>query len=120
MGYSTDYKIDVGPFETEEDAEFFEFKFGKLVNYETEAEIGLSTGDKHTDKYYLKLRVTDARWYEWRTDLNELSVNFPNVTIDVMGEGEESGDIWKSRFRNGEDEFVEAIMTFPDFKILTD
>lgn len=119
MGYATDYKLEAGPFDNEEAAEFFEFKLRKDVSESFETEIGLSCGTKHTGSYYLKMRASDAYWYGYATDLKTLSEKFPSITIDVVGEGEESGDIWKARFRNGEYEQVDAIVAFPDFEKLT-
>ena len=120
MGYSTQYSIDAGPFESAEAAEFFEFKMSKEVDEAFEVDIQQSHGTKHTGKYYVKLETEDTKWYEWKQDLTKMSTLFPDVTIDVEGTGEESGDIWKARFRNGESEKVEAEFRFPPFAKLID
>lgn len=117
MGYVTDYKGEAGPFDTEEAAEFFEFKLGKQVNgYHFDVSIGASMHDGYT----VNFEVNDVKWYEWRNDLSELSRSFPNITVDLEGRGEEPGDLWKARFRNGDSEVVDAVFTFPDFTELTD
>jgi len=118
MRYSTDYKVDAGPFENEDAAEFFEFKAKKAIDEAIEVDIGLIHGSKHTGRYFVKFEVNDAKWYDWEKDLRGLSTAFPDVTIDAVGHGEETGDIWKARIRNGESEIVEAVMSFPDFKVL--
>ena len=118
MGYSTDYKVDAGPFENEDAAEFFEFKAKKAIDEAIEVDIGLSHGSKHTGRYFVKFEVNDAKWYDWEKDLRGLSTAFPDVTIDAVGHGEETGDIWKARIRNDQSEVVEAVMSFPDFKEL--
>jgi len=120
MGYSTQYNIDAGPFESAEAAEFFEFKVSKEIDEAFEVDIQQSHGYKHTGKYYVDLKSEDTKWYEWRADLTKVSTLFPDVTIDVEGKGEETGDIWKARFRNGDCEVVDAEFMFPPFRILVD
>lgn len=117
MGYSTDYKGEAGPFNSEEDAEFFEFKLGKQVDG---YEFTVNIGSPDQDRYYVNFEVNDVKWYTYTEDLEAVSKKFPDITIDVEGHGEETGDIWKARFRNGRSEQVDAIMTFPDFTELTD
>ena len=109
MGYVTRYEIEATGFKEETEAEFFLFKLTRVVNYEF-------TGS--TTSTRLTIETDEIKWYEWQTDLKELSVHFPHVTIDVEGYGEENGDIWRARVRNGEAEVVKAVLTFPDFKQL--
>lgn len=116
MGYMTDYEVEAGPFETEEAAEFFEFKAQKTIGYS----IDVSISPSMNGRYFVTFELNDAKWYNWGNDLEALSRAFPNITIDVEGDGEETGDQWKARFRNGSYEKVEAIVTFPDFTTLTD
>lgn len=113
MGYMTDFSVEAGPFKTEEDAEFFEFKALKTIGYRFEASVSMGLGN-HT----VSFELDDCKWYSWDADLKKLSMTFPSITIDVEGVGEEQGDHWRARFRNGEDERVEAIITFPDFEKL--
>jgi len=109
MGYVTRYEIEATGFKEEVEAEFFLFKLNRAVNYTFS---GTTTSSRVT------IETDEIKWYEWQTDLKELSVHFPHVTIDAEGYGEENGDIWKARVRNGEAEVVEAMLTFPDFKKL--
>lgn len=50
----------------------------------------------------------------------KLSKKFPGVIIEVDGSGEEDGDMWSCRFRDGEMEEVQARIEWPPFgKILS-
>lgn len=40
---------------------------------------------------------------------------YKDVLFILDGEGEESGDIWKSYYKNGKTYRVEAEFTFPEF-----
>lgn len=40
-------------------------------------------------------------WYDHRKHLNAVSIEFPQVEIHLRGEGEEQGDVWEKKFRNG-------------------
>lgn len=112
MGYYTTYKVTITDIKDADDFEWFEFKFKKTIPY---------LGD---DLKYDEINKTvyaafyDVKWYDCEEKLKELSTLFPNITIDVNGEGEESGDIWKMRVRNGKSERVNAVLSFPDFKEL--
>jgi hypothetical protein len=44
-----------------------------------------------------------------------LSNKFPNATFIVTGIGEEYGDYWKARIKNGKVDKVKAKIVFPDF-----
>lgn len=114
MGYNTDYTIEAGPFDDEVQAEFFEFKMEKQSGYSIDSNVSVDG----SGKYRLHATLSDVKWYSWNADMTELSRDFPYVTIDVEGDGEESGDQWKARFFNGDCEKVEAIVTFPEFQRL--
>lgn len=61
----------------------------------------------------------------WNKDdikfLKTLSRDFPGVIIEVSGRGDEDGDAWMRRFRDGKMEEIRMDEVWPDFKeILTD
>jgi hypothetical protein len=58
----------------------------------------------------------EGKWYVWEKESVALTRNYPRILIKIYGEGEESGDIWKARIRNGECERVEAKIVFDEFK----
>lgn len=61
----------------------------------------------------------EGHWYDSDKDLAAISARHPGVLIEVSGDGEESGDLWASRYRDGKSETV-RFEGLPDFKeILT-
>lgn len=43
-----------------------------------------------------------CKWYSYRDDCLYYSLHYPNHLIIVQGTGEESGDMWKKAFMNGQ------------------
>lgn len=56
-----------------------------------------------------------AKWYDWADHLKEVSLLFPDDLIEISGEGEESGDIWRAYFKNGKSVQIHAELTHPNF-----
>lgn len=115
MGYYSDFKLTAQGFDNEEHAEFFEFKLVKLSSY-TGWSLRHTIGTEGWMVYGL---LGEAKWYNAEEHLLQLSKAFPRVTIDLKVEGEERGDIWKLRARDGKHERVSAKVVFEDFKDLT-
>lgn len=44
----------------------------------------------------------DGTWYEWKEDMVKLSALFPEHTLDLQGNGDETGDVWWAQFKGGE------------------
>ncbi len=57
----------------------------------------------------------EGKWYKWQEHCLEVSKDFPNLVINVEGDGEEQGDQWKAYFKNGKVQVCKAIVTFEDF-----
>jgi hypothetical protein len=55
------------------------------------------------------------KWYDHEKDIINLSKKFPNVLIELDGEGEETGDIWKLYAKGGKTQRVKAELKFADF-----
>ncbi len=72
------------------------------------------TDDRTTLYFYY-----DGKWYDWQEDCIRLSKAYPKILIEIEAEGEEYGDIWKARIRNGVCERVNAKIIYDEFKIIT-
>lgn len=63
---------------------------------------------------------TYEKWYDWKEDCIRVSLQYPKILIEIDAKGEESGDMWKARVRNGVCERIEAKIVFDDFKLIVD
>lgn len=60
---------------------------------------------------------TEVKWYNEEADMIEFSKRFPAATFTVEGHGEEEGDIWRHRYRNGNVMYQHAIIVWTDWEI---
>ena len=56
-----------------------------------------------------------CKWSDYRSEMIELSKSCPNIRLTLYGEGEESGDIWKEHYLNGQYQRIKAKIIFDDF-----
>lgn len=54
------------------------------------------------------------KWYGHDEDMKALSLEYPNVMFVLTGAGEESGDFWRSFYKNGVWQTVTGEVTYPD------
>lgn len=45
--------------------------------------------------------VDSCTWYDHDKDMIEYSKKYPNVVFCLSGEGQDTGDLWKSYYKNG-------------------
>ena len=57
------------------------------------------------------------KWYDHYDEMIILSKEFPSLYFELDGEGEDSGDLWREYFHNGEGMHSDAQITFdvPDW-----
>ena len=94
------------------------------MGYYTKFELSIISGNDHITDYeqeiidstdYSELFEDSIKWYDCEKDMIAYSKNHPNVTFCIDGEGEESGDIWKSYFKDGKVFTTKAELVFEDF-----
>ena len=56
-----------------------------------------------------------CKWYDWESDLREISETLIGCCFKVHGEGEENGDIWDAYFFNGNCKVYKAQIMIPPF-----
>lgn len=98
MGYYTQYNLTIAKANGRVELERIDEDLRTISGYNDFAI------DAHTDT---------IKWYDHDKDMIELSKKHPNILFQLDGEGEESGDIWRSYYCNGEVEFAKAVLTFP-------
>ena len=108
MGYYTDYHVEIKNIRNQHEADSIEFLYNEDM-------IGYKKGDYPNLCFY----ASNLKWYDWQKDFEEFSkIYYPHVVFDIVGDGEEKGDIWKARVINGQTEFVKAKIVFEDFVAL--
>lgn len=98
MGYYTQFQVTWDKHENETIDRAIEKKFNKITGIDEEL-FGcdydvLDTGNEYTVTF-------NAKWYDWKKDMNELSRAYPDMIFRVSGDGEESEDLWKSIWKDG-------------------
>lgn len=98
---------------------------GYYTEYEIESDLSANTIAEELKnisgyKYYTSesddLIWTDSiKWYDWETDMITLSHRYPNTTFIVTRIGEENGDYWKARIKNGKVDKVRGEIVYPPF-----
>lgn len=83
MGYYTRYTLTTTPDIL--DNIDFSYYFDDVTNYSLSNVDGSET----------------IKWYEYHENMIEISRKYPDVVFCLRGEGEESGDIWQSFYKNG-------------------
>ena len=79
------------------------------LNEITDYEFGL------TSETSIKNEEGEIKWYSSLEDLKKVSSLVPEALIQVDGEGEESGDIWRSYYKGGKCQMVEVKIVYEDF-----
>ena len=55
------------------------------------------------------------KWYDYIEDMKNISLQFPDATIVIHGQGENYDDIWNTYFQNGKYARYEAEIIIPSF-----
>ena len=55
-----------------------------------------------------------AKWYDFETEMAEVSKLFPNTVFSLSGEGEDSDDLWRAYFKNGVVKIYQARILYDD------
>lgn len=97
MGYYTKFRL-----ETDSDTDALIGEWAELPNAEY--------GSDYVS--YCLISEQESKWYEHKTHIEAFSLLHPSVTFNLMGEGENSGDIWKMLVRNGNAKYQKAKIVF--------
>lgn len=96
MGYMTNYELT----------------FNGDVSEETLADLLTNTTGYTWDD---NLELHDAKWYNHHNDMIYVSTQYPYVEFTLKGEGEESGDLWKTYYLNGKYQEAKAKITYDEY-----
>ena len=116
MGYYTHYSLDFTIRDTAWIPSEVKSKIAKWFKETPAAGYALvADGDAFDEDFSYRTSGEGSKWYDHEEDFKKLSRMIEDVTFEVGGEGEESGDIWKKYFRNGKMQSCKAIITFEPF-----
>lgn len=105
MGYYTNYEVNIMNIPEEKYSEI-KNEIWNIIGYDADNEGETSH----------MIFSFESKWYDYEKDMLQFTEKYPDVLVEILGEGEESGDIWKARFRNGESERVSAQIFLPAFR----
>lgn len=61
------------------------------------------------------LSLYGMKWYDCNEDMKKISELFPYTLFQLDGKGEESGDIWRTFFKNGKSHDAKVKIVYEDF-----
>lgn len=56
-----------------------------------------------------------CKWYDWESDMINLSKKYPNILFCLDGNGEEDEDLWRCYFKDGKSQFCKAIISYDEY-----
>lgn len=71
-----------------------------------------------TGNNFNSLFADSCTWYKHDEDMLKVSKEFDKTLFMLDGEGEESGDIWRTYYFNGKMQECKAFITYEEFDIL--
>jgi hypothetical protein len=63
-------------------------------------------------EYWNDEYVGSHKWYDYSNDMTKISSQWPELTFILTGYGEEPGDIWQYKYKNGYQTGGKAKITF--------
>ena len=102
MGYETQYNLIIkGDYEHERMIEVFEEY--DIINYAL---------DENFESY------GGVKWYDHERDMINISKRFPQLEFILEGNGEESPDFWKKKFKNGSVWEAKGFIEYKEYELL--
>lgn len=115
MGYYTNYSLTI--LEGDEYMDITETATtvsGEKVEIVRESVYALDRIVNHLSTVFNPFE-SECKWYNHEKDMISASEQFPDYVLELSGEGEESGDIWKKYFKNGKMQICQAEIVFDEF-----
>jgi hypothetical protein len=57
----------------------------------------------------------EGKWYDHENELKSFSLLHPKVIFKLIGEGEESGDLWHEYYMGGKVQVCKVVISYPKF-----
>ena len=109
MGYYTNFELSVLEGTADMNAVHKALRVIMHFDYEDDFNIYMPVEDN-------TIRSGDSmKWYDHDEDCATLSKVFPGVVFKLHGEGEETGDIWNSYYKDGQCQICRAKFVYPEY-----
>jgi hypothetical protein len=102
VGYYTYYELEIRDEITFAKAKEILESLNKKIGWELftlEAAAADEDIDPSETDYWDVCTEDEAKWYSWKKDMRELSIEFPEVVFGLEGKGEENQDWWYALFK---------------------
>ena len=108
MGYYTTFTIKIKNKLEKEGHKIYDLKEAMLeVNEEHKHVFDMSDDEIYSDG--------GVKWYDYYEDMVKLSKMFPDLVLQVDGEGEETGDIWRTFWKDGKYQEAKRVVTIEEY-----
>jgi hypothetical protein len=117
MGYYTTYELSTkgNKYKVSDIVSYMSKKYhsDSYSYYAFQYEFKDNIKDESTSDF--ELYGEQCKWYEHDEEMIELSLRFPETVFCLYGEGEESGDIWYTYYKNGKTQYCPAKIVFDEY-----
>ena len=120
MGYYTWFEIGVqenkGKYKVDDIIQYMKNEFDKNDKfYPFEYAMENDEGNESDASYFGLNCDESSKWYEHDEEMLEMSKAFPEIVFYLHGEGEESGDLWFTYYKNGKKQYCPARIEFDEY-----
>jgi hypothetical protein len=57
----------------------------------------------------------EVKWYDAELDMLKISKKYPNYMFQLDGNGEETGDVWRTYYQNGKQQVAYVVVVYDEF-----
>lgn len=111
MGYYTDFTLKI----QRDGIELSNNEIEELFFSKRKIKLDIVYFDNLMDFWEQLSSTFNCKWYEYSSDMKNISKLFPELLFILTGKGEEPGDNWAEYHQNGKFQHVKAEITFPPF-----
>lgn len=104
MGYYTRYKLTVVNQDHNQYALLTQFMATKP-----------ETSEGYEWREVFNMTSDNIKWYSYRQDVLNLSVEYPDLVFKLHGDGEEPGDMWNHYFKNGLEQRCKVKIVYDEY-----
>jgi len=94
------------------------------MGYYTNFTLNIIKGDDYHTDYreeivelsgFMAFDGETCSWYKHEKDMMKYSEEHPSTVFELVGVGEDDGDMWKKYFKNGDMQVSKAVITYEEY-----